>query len=141
MFIKYNNDLEHMSCDISFNEGDDITSAVLVSLLTDRRVTDEELQLYGDGVSKRGWWPDSSQQKWGSKLWLLRRRKMTEDILYQVEQYARESLQWLVDDGICHSIDCSAYMITHERIDLSVQLNRKPNNIVLKINDIYNRIK
>jgi phage gp46-like protein len=53
--------------------GDDLESAVLISLFTDRRA--EASDVVPDGSNdRRGWWGDSgSLYLIGSRLWLLRR--------------------------------------------------------------------
>lgn len=92
-----------------------LTRAVLISLfswrraLTDDPVDDEELF---------GWWgdsyPDIADDRIGSRLWLLRRVKLTDATQRDAEFYANEALRWLMDDG--HAI---AIEITSEKADIS----------------------
>lgn len=83
-----------------------LETAVSISLFTDRRVTDQEL---GPGeTEKKGWWgdvfPDVEGDQIGSRLWLLARAKRTQETLRLAEDYAREALQWMLDDGVAASI-------------------------------------
>lgn len=93
-------------------------TAVLITLLTDKRA-DEEDSLPDDGGYKGGWWGDSvpvvPDYRMGTKLWLLQRSKTTTDIPARAEEYLKEGFQWLIDDGIVESFEVSA-----ERLDVGV---------------------
>lgn len=87
-----------------------LETAVIISLFTDRRVTDEQLPELEEG--KRGWWgdllSDIDGDQIGSRLWTLERRKRTSETLRLFEDYAREALNWLVEDGIAESVTVEA---------------------------------
>ena len=87
---------------------DGLSTAILLSLFSDRRVRPEELP---PGVSwRRGWWGDGlndDQDQIGSKLWLLHRAKRTPDLLVRARGYVREALPWLVSDGVATAVDVS----------------------------------
>ena len=91
---------------------DGLTTAVLISLFTDALAKeDDELpnELFPDDFpDRRGWWADSTSQRAndsvGSRLWLLERSKVTTENLRRAEQYAREALQWMVDEGLASKI-------------------------------------
>lgn len=85
--------------------GNDLQSAVLVSLFTDRQANQDDLIPDGTG-DPRGWWGDIGEGKpIGSRLWLLDRSKQTQEVLNNARDYIVEALQWLVDDGVVASID------------------------------------
>lgn len=92
--------------------GNDVETAVLLSLFTDRRadVTDTLPDVPTGGVAdRRGWWGDTgATSPIGSRLWLLDRAKGPLQVAQQAEDYAREALQWLLDDGIVARFDISA---------------------------------
>jgi phage gp46-like protein len=95
-----------------------IETAVLICLMTDRRVDPTELL---DGDVNRGWPGDAfdmadGETPLGSKLWLLRRRALTADIEILAQDYAREALQTLVDQGVFVRVDVTA----EARRDLSM---------------------
>ena len=74
--------------------------AAVVSLLTWRRAgTDDPL----DDSERYGWWGDSfptlNNDQIGSRLWQLRRRALTAQTVQDATTYAREALQWMLDDG------------------------------------------
>lgn len=95
--------------------------AVTISLYTWRRAeTDDPV----DDDERFGWWGDSyppiTDDRIGSRLWLLRRVKLTPQTQRDAETYAQEALQWLLDDG--HVIDIA---IASEKVDIN-RLNLMP---------------
>jgi phage gp46-like protein len=101
-------DFEIENGDLRLDEG--LETLCSVSVFSDRRATDEEVPL--DDPKKQGWWgdlySDIDQDKIGSKLWLLLRSKRTLETLRKAEDYVRESLQWLIEDGIASAITATA---------------------------------
>ncbi len=94
--------------------GNDLETAILISLFTDRRASpDDEIP---DGTSDpRGWWGDlGADVPIGSRLWLLSRAKQTAETLQRANDYIIEALQWLIDDGVVVKFD-----VTVEWTDLS----------------------
>lgn len=101
--------------DINVKNGDlesdgGLQTAVTISLFTERRVTDEQLPELAE--SKKGWWgdmfPDIDQDKIGSRLWTLEREKRTTETLRRYEDYSKEALKWLIDDGVASTISVAA---------------------------------
>lgn len=79
-----------------------LRTAVIISLFSDRRANDADV--LPDGTNdRRGWWgdvcPEVEGDLIGSRLWLLSRAKQTKANLRLAETYAREGLQWMLDDG------------------------------------------
>lgn len=96
----------------SLASGGDLATAVLISLFTDRlAAADDEIP---DGTTdRRGWWadnqPDGTTDLIGSRLWLINRRVApTTKTLNDAINYAKEALQWMIDDGVAASIDVQA---------------------------------
>lgn len=87
--------------------GQDLETACLVSLFTDKLATPDFVPT--DGTSdRRGWWADVySDTALGSNLWQLERAKKTRDTLGLARRYAEESLQWLVEDGVAKEVICN----------------------------------
>jgi phage gp46-like protein len=85
--------------------GQDLETACLVSLFTDRLATPDFVPTDGT-TDRRGWWADPyNDQPLGSNLWQLERAKKTRDTLGLARTYALESLQWLVADGVAANVD------------------------------------
>lgn len=100
-----------------------LTTAVLICLMTDIRVEPYELR---PGDVNRGW-PgdgfdlDGAETPLGSRLWLLRRRALTEGIEIEAADHVREALQTLIDQG------------AFARIDVAVTANRPANRLDIAI--------
>lgn len=85
-------------------EGDPgLETAVLISLFTDARATDEDV-LPDNSGDRRGWWADNEL---GSKLWLLGRSKNTPDLPERISDYCRKALQWMIDEGVAKYVNVS----------------------------------
>lgn len=82
-----------------------LQTAVMVSLFTDRRATDDDVLPPGE-TDRRGWWGEQLDgQPIGSRLWLLRRAKRMPETLRLARDYIREALAWLIDDALASRID------------------------------------
>ncbi|AOE63798.1 phage GP46 family protein [Pseudomonas corrugata] len=97
--------------------------AVIISLYTWRRAeTDDPV----DDDELYGWWGDSypaiADDRIGSRLWLLRRVKLTDATQRDAEFYADEALRWLIDDGQVLDIAISSTRADTNRLNLSVVL-------------------
>lgn len=108
---------------ISDNREDTLTRAVLISLFTWRRaMTDDPV----DDEELFGWWGDSypaiADDRIGSRLWLLRRVKLTDATQRDAEFYANEALQWLLDDGHVIAIEIISEKHDINRLNLIVIL-------------------
>ena len=99
-------------------DGNDLETAILISLFTDRLArTDDDI----DGDDRRGWWGDTnSEYPIGSRLWLLRRGKLTTKVALKAEDYANEALVWLLDDGVVTAISSNAQIVYPNRLNLII---------------------
>ena len=80
----------------------EIKTAVLISIFSDRRANEGDEVLDGD---YKGWWADTyNETKIGSRLWTLKRRKATPQVLRLAKEIIQECLQWLVDDGVVQEV-------------------------------------
>lgn len=100
-----------------------LVRAVVISLFTWRRAaTDDPL----DDDERFGWWGDSfpsiADDRIGSRLWLLRRVRLTADTRRDAEFYAREALQWLLDDDAVSDVDILTEQADVNRLNLRVIL-------------------
>lgn len=106
---------------------DGLETAVIISLFTDRRVTEEEKPYLAN--SKRGYWGDLFSEidgdKMGSRLWTLEREKRTTEVLRRAEDYAREALQWMIEDGVVLSISANASYDENKFLIIDLEI-RKP---------------
>ncbi|NIG74027.1 hypothetical protein F3J34_10510 [Klebsiella sp. Ap-873] len=99
--------------------GDDFQTAAIISLFTDRVARADDLYENND---RRGWWGDStSENQMGSRLWLLRREKLTRDVAIRTEDYAREALAWLVSDQVVKAVEPVAQIVHPNRLNLFIR--------------------
>ena len=100
--------------------GGDLASAVLISLFTDRRAAADDAITDGSG-DRRGWWGDlGAGYPVGSRLWLLERSTLTTATARRAESYAREALQWLLDDGVVAAWQIAATVSPPATLGLAV---------------------
>lgn len=108
---------------VSDNLKNTLTRSVLISLFTWRRAAPDDAV---DDDERFGWWGDSfpsvADDRIGSRLWLLRRVKLTRQTQLDAEFYAREALQWLIDDGHCSAIEVLSERLDAQRLNLRTQL-------------------
>ena len=122
--------------DLDSKEGDEILTALILSLFTDARATEEEWEQVRDWEnSKRGYWGDKLSSDFmgsGSKLWLLRRSPADEATRERARTYVKEALRWMVDDGLLSSIESD---VSWAGDDLMIKVtvnNKEPINLKYK---------
>lgn len=107
-----------------------LETAIIISLFSDRRAAFGE-ELPAGETSRRGFWGDVEPpvpgDVIGSKLWLLYREKQLPSVIARAEEYARESLQWLLDDRVATRVDVLVESTAFQRLDIQVTVYR-PNN-------------
>lgn len=110
--------------DISVDETGDLTRVVgfdtnlQMSLFAERRAAPSEMP---ESSLRRGWWGnvtgDDLSFQIGSKLWTLEQVRNTPLVLNKAIDYARQAVQWLVDDGLLKDVK-----VTGEFIENGIQL-------------------
>lgn len=105
--------------------GDDLQTAIIISLFTDRVARDDDDI---DGDDRRGWWGDADEENdIGSRLWLLRRQKLTQAVAQKAEDYSREALRWLVTDGVVSSFSVATQIVYPRRLNMVIRYQRPGN--------------
>lgn len=99
--------------------------SIIISLFTWRRANpDDELP----GTNKYGWWGDTTanvtNDRIGSRLWLLSRSKLTTETVQKAKEYAEEALQWLIDDGVAASVQVQSERQDIDRLALGIVIVR-----------------
>ncbi len=117
--------------DLATDEG--LETAVIISLFTDRRADESDILPLGEAY-RRGWWgdtyPEIEGDKIGSKLWLLSREKQLPEVMRRAEQYARESLQWLIDDKVATDVTVIATNPSMGVLFLQIDITRPAGNAI-----------
>jgi phage gp46-like protein len=111
---------------------------VTVALGTNALASDSDILPDPDSSDHMGWWGDlDAQLIWdgwpiGSKLWLLRRSKITPPgasqgyTLAVIENYIRVAIQPFVDRKICSSYEVWCTRVNPQRIDALIRIYRGP---------------
>lgn len=126
--------------DIDFDDsGDFVTdegleTAIMMSLFLNERASADEVP---QPIKRGGYWGYEVNGMQFSKIWLVSGRRTTEK-LNQIIEYAKASLQWLVDESYATDIECEAEFIT-DGISLTVTISKVndviySNNFVLWLN-------
>lgn len=108
-------------------EGGDLASeaglrtACLASLFTDARAPDGTAT--PDDTTRGGWWADTPEDSWGSRLWLERASKATDATRQRLAVGAEQALRWLIDEGVAESVLVEAELVGGQ-VRLQVHLRR-----------------
>jgi len=103
-----------------------LETAVIVSLFSNRRAEEGDA-LPDQDSSREGWWADSLEgaEPHGSKLWLLGREKIVPArLLPRAQQYVKEALQWMIDDGAASEINVTATRYSRDTIRIAIEVVR-----------------
>lgn len=118
---------------------DTLTRAVVISLFTWRRAEPDD-----NADVPMGWWGDSfpavQNDRYGSRLWLLQRSKLTNQLVQTVRVYIRECLQWLIDDGVVSRIDLDIQRTGISELANSITLWRRDGPVTISFNDLWSAI-
>lgn len=121
---------------------DPLIRAVIISLFTWRRANPDDAV---DG-SRQGWWGDATASltgdRIGSRLWLLSREKLLPETFNRAREYAREALQWLVDDQVAAAVDVAAERYGRAGLALVVTITRADRRgTELRFADVWQRLQ
>jgi len=115
--------------DLAGVEGFD--TAIWVSLFTDARAPESIVKKPED---RRGWLGNLASpvegRDLGGLLWLTDQRRLNQDALNEVVDYARQSLNWFVEDSIAKSIEVSGEIIPLQGIRLTIIIETPDGNTV-----------
>lgn len=103
---------------------EDLQTAVLVSLFTDRYAGPDFVPPDGTG-DLRGWWADTYRGvPLGSRLWTMYRSKKSSSTgpLLEAKGYCQEALQWLIDDGIAASVGVQTFWNTPNSLGINITI-------------------
>jgi phage gp46-like protein len=129
--IKHGIDWAMDAGDLATDEG--LTTAVVISLFTDRCARDDDALPLGQ-TDRRGWWGDAypvtEGDRIGSRLWLLRASKQLTQVLNQAREMAEEALAWMVEDGVAGRVEVEAFIPRFEVLGLIARIYRPDGTVV-----------
>lgn len=123
--------------EISIFASDEQARSVMISLFSWARAHDDDDV---EGRRRYGFWGDTygdPGERTGSRLWLLRRQKITSTTVERLRTYADEALRWLVDDGVADDVTVTAERASIDRVDLSVTISRNGDSRTLRFADVW----
>jgi len=127
--------------DITFDtDGDILTddffdTSLLYSLLGERRADSSEVV---EPQLRRGWIGNEGKDfENGSKLWLFYQARVTRTNLNRIEDEARKSLKWLVDDGYAVSIDEITATVNNGSVGLEVIIRRSRSKVERRFFELW----
>ena len=101
-----------------FANEDGFDTAIWVSLFTDARATLSQVLL---PEKRRGWLGNITfDEQLGGFLWLVEQRRLTQDTLNETVDYARKSLNYLVDDNIVSKIEVEGEIVPKRGIAITI---------------------
>lgn len=122
--------------DVTFTEDGDfeategLDTSILLSLLEQRRANSAEVSA---PQLRRGWvgneLADIAIYELGSKLWILDQARLNTDTLNRAVDYARQALQWLLDNDIAQSLAITGEIEFPDGIRLFITLTRDNNQV------------
>ncbi|MBU9866823.1 phage GP46 family protein [Rahnella aceris] len=102
--------------------------AVIISLFSWRRANPDD-----DASTPMGWWgdtyPTADNDRIGSRLWLLEREKITNDTLNRADDYIKEALDWMLDDGVAAKITTEVRRSGLSEAVASVSIYQRDGNV------------
>ncbi|MHA6236875.1 phage GP46 family protein [Pseudomonas fluorescens group sp. PF-69] len=111
--------------DGALDSGDDMASAVFISLFSDRQANSDDV-LPDGSTDRRGWWGDLGQPvPLGSRLWLLSRSRLDDNAAKMAVIYAKEALQWLLDDQVAESVTVTATIQGPKQLNVAVTVTQR----------------
>ncbi|HEZ7973445.1 TPA: GntR family transcriptional regulator [Escherichia coli] len=89
---------------------------------------------------RQGTWPAVQNDRYGSRLWLLQRSKLTNQLVQTVRGYIRECLQWMIDDGVVSRIDLDIRRTGINELGNSITLWRRDGPVMISFDDLWSAI-
>lgn len=102
-------------CTLTLDGESTLKEEIVISLFTNLRE---------EGLNRdHGWWGHglSDTAPFGSKLWSLLRERLTHETLEKASLFAKESLNWILDETIAQELHVEARFIP-QGIELSIQI-------------------
>lgn len=141
--IEYKSQIKEYDISIlngDLKECDDLDSAVIISLFTWARAAAGEVD---ENAPRFGWFGDKidadSTDSTGSKLYFLKRKKITNQTIMDAREYIEQALRWMIEDGVATEIKAEVERNASDvnRVDALVQIVRGDRSRTMKFNDLW----
>jgi phage gp46-like protein len=102
-----------------FATGDGLETALVLAIFCDRRA-DPDDPLPPGITDRRGWW--ARPNGIGSKLWLLKRAKVTTDTVRRAKEYLEEATARFVELGVVERVEVDTWRAGTNTLGINVAL-------------------
>ncbi|WP_127958114.1 phage GP46 family protein [Serratia microhaemolytica] len=114
-----------------------LTRSVVISLFTWRRAEPDD-----NADHSMGWWGDTyptvQNDRIGSRLYLLRREKLTSKTGELARGYILQALAWMKEDGVISRVTVDITRLNNETLTAEIRLYRHDGtNHVIKFDDMW----
>lgn len=116
---------------------DPLTRAVVISLFTWRKAGKDDAP-----EEVNGWWGDTfpsvQNDRIGSRLYLLKRSKLTNQTPLKARKYIAEALQWLTADGVAARVDVTVQRLGINAMSASTVIQKQDGaTLTLSFDDLW----
>lgn len=112
---------------------DSFKSSVGRSLFSWRRADDTD-KLPPGTTERYGWWGDTQSDipddRYGSRLYLLKREKQTEETRQRAKQYSAEALDWIIEDRATDEVTVDVTYIAQGVMAIDVAIYKPQTGLV-----------
>jgi phage gp46-like protein len=121
-----------------FKTNDSFETAIQMSIFAEERADSSEVPI---AELRRGWWGNTANRvidyQIGSKLWQLEQARRTPTTLNLAIDYARNALQWLIDDGHATNVEVAGEF-SDDGIRLFIEVSRPQNKVTNVSFELWN---
>lgn len=119
---------------------DPLTRAVVISLFTWRKAGKDDAP-----EEANGWWGDTyptvQNDRIGSRLYLLKRSKLTNQTPMKAREYITEALQWLTTDGVAARVDVTAARLGINAMSATTVIRKRDGTTLsLSFDDLWSEL-
>ena len=111
----------------------DLRTSILVSLFSDARALESD-QIPDGSLDPRGWCGEVfSKVSIGSRLWLLDRSVLTDEVVKKVKDYISEALSWMVTEKVASRVNVRAERYKNHGVIASIEIYRNKRNVQFEL--------
>lgn len=119
---------------------DPLTRAVVISLFTWRKAGKDDAP-----EEANGWWGDTfptvQNDRIGSRLYLLKRSKLTNKTPLKAREYITEALLWLTTDGVAARVDVTAARLDINAMSATTVISKRDGTTLsLSFDDLWSEL-
>lgn len=114
-------DIDFSASDVKTDAG--LPTAIMVALFSDGRANIEDALPPGE-TRLRGHWPDNTEFKRGSLLWLIGREKIIPEVAERARLYCTQALQYFIDNDIAASVEVTVELVPRTGLLINIDMTR-----------------